>query len=113
MKVKSIFVGVFLGGFMIKKLFVIGNGFDIQHKIPSKYQDFHIYLKRYYDFHKDPFYIPDGGLVPKLYSYGYQIDDISQAFAYLDYTLSLTEKNENWWNLETSLSELHLIIQKL
>ena len=94
---------------MNKKLFIIGNGFDIQHKIPSKYQDFHNFLKRYYPFHKDPVYIPGGGLVPKSYSYGYQMHDIFQAFAYLDYTLSLTEESDNWWNLESSLSKLHLI----
>ena len=101
---------------MRKKLFIIGNGFDIQHKIPSKYEDFHSFLKRYYPFHKDPLYIPSGGLVPKILSpYGYRMLDtfhaqeIAQAFAYLDYTLTLTEESENWWNLESSLSKLHLI----
>jgi len=93
----------------LNKLFVIGNGFDIQHGIPSKYQDFHNFLKRYYPFHKDPAYIPGGGLVPKLYSYGYQLHDIFQVFAYLDYTLTLTEESDNWCDLESSLSKLHLI----
>lgn len=93
----------------MKKLFIIGNGFDIQHKIPSRYQDFHDFLKKQYPFHKDPLYIPGGGMVPKIFSYGMQSQDIFQAIAYLDYTLTLTEKSDEWWNLESSLSRLHLV----
>ena len=32
----------------MKKLFVIGNGFDIQHGIASKYSDFHANLRSVY-----------------------------------------------------------------
>lgn len=94
---------------MPKKLFIIGNGFDIQHKISSKYEDFHKFIKNCYFLHKDPFYIPSGGLVPKAFSVnGYQAHDMPYVLAYIDYTITLTE-GDCWYNLETSFANLKLI----
>lgn len=96
----------------MKKLFIIGNGFDIQHKIKSKYQDFHDFIKKYYFLHKDPFFIPGGGLVPKILNYEPNeigLQEKEDALAYLDYTITLTEEGDDWWNLENSLAKLYLI----
>lgn len=32
----------------MKKLFIIGNGFDISHGLPTRYCDFQTYLKKEY-----------------------------------------------------------------
>lgn len=36
----------------MKKLFVIGNGFDLAHRLQTSYEDFYMYLKSQY---------PEGG----------------------------------------------------
>lgn len=52
----------------MKKLYIIGNGFDLYHKLPSRYADFHLYVKenyaelmekldRYFDFRVDDNYL--------------------------------------------------------
>lgn len=94
---------------MGKKLFIVGNGFDLQHNISSRYQDLHTFIKERYILHKDPFYLPGGGLLPKQFMYGYQYHDMEYVLAFLDYTLTLTEKTDNWWNIEDSLSKLYLM----
>lgn len=52
----------------MKKLYIIGNGFDCYHGLPSRYADFHLYVKenypellekldRYFDFRVDDYYL--------------------------------------------------------
>ena len=44
---------------MGKSLFILGNGFDIMHKLPTKYADFREYLKKTYTITKhDEYAVP-------------------------------------------------------
>ncbi|WP_161629312.1 bacteriophage abortive infection AbiH family protein [Thermoanaerobacterium aotearoense] len=87
-------------------LFIIGNGFDLAHKIPSSYEDFRRYLLDEYPQAKPPGYIPettimpDGGeeFVNEDELVGFLIDIISQAEPYGD----------KWSDLENSLGFLDL-----
>lgn len=44
----------------MKKMFLIGNGFDLAHRIPSSYDDFHNFLKEEYGDEEGGF-----GLIPQ------------------------------------------------
>jgi len=107
----------------MKKFFIIGNGFDLQHNIKSRYQDFHAYFRSLYvtqrieEFARFP-------VVPWRYSVpishgmgGYYRSDIQNVLGFLDYTLSKSEAgnqsfsfylNSDWWNIEHSLGNLDL-----
>lgn len=83
----------------MKKLFIIGNGFDLAHKMPTKYQDFHEYLKENYnDDDNFDFMIPSSVMGPK----GEEIFDTDEVVKFLRTAISQTE-GENWWNLEYTL----------
>jgi len=91
---------------MGNKLFIIGNGFDIQHSIRSKYQDFHLYIREQYNLHRDYAYM--GVPAPKVEYYGMTSSDLEYALAFLDDTLTKTELGSHWFNLENSLGKLDL-----
>lgn len=49
----------------MKKLFIIGNGFDVSHKLPTKYSDFQDYLKENYSDASDEYLIvPESFMMP-------------------------------------------------
>lgn len=91
---------------MEKKLFIIGNGFDIQHNIRSKYQDFHSFIRENYSLHRDFAYM--GVPAPKIEYYGMKHSDLEYALAFLDDTLTKTESGSHWYDLENSLGKLDL-----
>lgn len=108
----------------MKNLFIFGNGFDIQHGIKSKYEDFHQYLRSLYmneelkmksfnDFQPWRFDVPKTGTLLGHYE-NYQMIDV---LGFLDYCLTKTESgtnlynfyvNSDWWSIESSLSKLNL-----
>lgn len=87
-----------------KKLFIIGNGFDIAHKIPTSYERFHDYLKEnYYDGELDNMNSPD--------SYSTSDGDIGfddeEVVKFLRTIITDAEKNgDNWSNVEDSIGKL-------
>lgn len=84
------------------KLFVIGNGFDRAHKLPTSYEDFRQYLlEQYPDSSADDFIIPEGRMDA---DGGYIYEDID-VVSYLLRLVSNVE-GEEWNTLEHSLGFL-------
>ena len=108
----------------MKKLFIIGNGFDIQHGIKSKYQDFHNYLRELYmnenlknksfdDFSPWRYYIPR----PRNILGHFDDDQIVDVLGFLDYCLTKSQNgaelynyyvNSEWWSIESILAKIDL-----
>lgn len=88
----------------MKKLFIIGNGFDRAHGLRTSYEDFHQYLKiTYPDANEEDeqlpevFQTPDGGI---------GCDDI-EAVGFIMRLITQAEPNsEQWSALEESLGRL-------
>lgn len=108
----------------MKNLFIIGNGFDIQHGIKSKYQDFHQFLRNMYmidefvDHSFDDFF-PWKFNVPKAVKARQNRDSISliNIFGFIDYCLTKSENgnvpfnfyvNSDWCSIEDTLANLDL-----
>jgi hypothetical protein len=90
----------------MSKLFFIGNGFDLAHKIPSGYEDFRLYLisllnqisgKNYsnYDF-------SDSEIISIDYKKNLENDILT-----IMYFLSYVENRTEWRNIEKSVGELN------
>jgi hypothetical protein len=83
----------------LRKLFIIGNGFDLAHGLPTKYQDFHEYLKENYNSDDDFDYtIPSSQIYPD----GEEVFDDNEVVKFLRNAISQTE-GYDWWNLEHTL----------
>ena len=88
----------------MKKLFIIGNGFDLAHSLPTKYEDFRKYLvEKYPEATSDevvvPYriYLPDGG---------YKYDD-TQVVSLLLCLIGIAEELGDEWNdFEASLGKM-------
>ncbi|WP_249598680.1 bacteriophage abortive infection AbiH family protein [Peribacillus frigoritolerans] len=89
----------------MSNLFIIGNGFDIAHDLPTSYEDFHQYLIRKYpnapnmrqSFNIKKIKMPDG-------TKEFNKDEV---VAFLIDRISSMEKNgNNWCDIETSLGRL-------
>ncbi|MEM5592816.1 bacteriophage abortive infection AbiH family protein [Niallia circulans] len=88
----------------MKSLFIIGNGFDLAHKLPTSYQDFHIYLKCTYpeakesvSFMLESITLPDGGEE-------YKIENVVSILIDL---ISMAEKDgDEWKDFENNLANL-------
>lgn len=91
----------------MKKLFVIGNGFDRAHGLPTSYDDFRKFLsKTYMNGRSASECMP---IVPSVYQgpKGEDICDIEEVAEFLVYIISIAESNGNYWsNLEESLGRL-------
>lgn len=79
----------------MRSLFIIGNGFDLSHSLPTSYEDFRQYLIHYYpmavkdspSFNINSMILPDGSEV-------YDKDDV---VSFLMDIISKAEPNgENW-----------------
>lgn len=90
----------------MSKLFIIGNGFDLAHNIPSKYEDFRLYLisqlnkesgKDYsnYDF-------TDSNIITNDYRKN-KINDILTII----YFLTCAESGTQWKSIEESVGKLN------
>lgn len=86
----------------MSKLFIIGNGFDLAHKLPTSYQDFHEFLLKEY-----PDASGEDAVVPycSIGQHGEKIYDENEVVAYLINLISRTEGNR-WSDLERSLGQL-------
>lgn len=89
----------------MKKLFLIGNGFDLAHGIPTSYEDFHDFLKEEYSVEDDD---DDDLLIPESYRLpdgGERYDD-EELVKFLIGIISKAESTEKWSDVERSLGEL-------
>lgn len=86
-------------------LFILGNGFDLAHGLPTKYSDFYNYLKSKHpnanendvDYLLEPTLLPDGS----------EYYNPNQVVAFLISMISQTEcrNGENWCDVENSLGQ--------
>ena len=108
----------------MKKLFIIGNGFDIQHGIKSKYSDFHAFMRSIYmneEIRDDSFndFFPWRYSVPESRGVLGKFDDseLINVFGFLDYCITKSENkeanfnfyvNSDWSLIESTLANLDL-----
>ena len=90
----------------MNKLFIIGNGFDIAHKIPSRYEDFRLYLislLNQIDIKYTPSYdYTDSSIITTDYESNEENDILT-----IMYFLSNAEQLIEWNNVEKSVGELN------
>ncbi len=93
----------------MKKLFIIGNGFDLAHKLPTSYYKFRDYLKDKVNHKKElsGYYItvPDSYLMP---DGDEAYNDSEAALFLLDLIENANIKGDKWMNFEEALGELEL-----
>ena len=89
----------------MKKFFIIGNGFDIQHGIKSKYSDFHAFMRSIYmneEIRDNSFndFFPWCYAVPKSRGVLGKFDnsELINVFGFLDYCLTKSENKEAAFN---------------
>jgi len=86
----------------LRKLFVFGNGFDLDHKLPTSYEHFHQYLLKTY---------PGARKLTPSYDVSIQTHEgeidvgNTEAVAFIRQAISEVE-GDNWWNVESSLAHL-------
>lgn len=103
-RIRKIYYLFFKGESLMKKLFIIGNGFDSAHKLHTSYEDFHQYLKATYPGANEEDELlpgvspdPDGGV---------SCNDI-EAVGFIMRLITQAEPNsEKWSALEESLGKL-------
>jgi len=83
----------------MKRLFIIGNGFDIAHGLKTKYSDFEKYLMKNF-----PDADPENALIPEPNEDG--LYDDNEVVSFLLKIISDT-KGDAWKNLENTLGELN------
>lgn len=88
----------------MKRLFIIGNGFDISHKLKTKYSDFQYYLQENYpSAFFDEVLIPESRITPDGDLY-YNDDEV---VGFLSKIISYAEnEGEAWSDLENTLGKL-------
>ncbi|MEK4521164.1 AbiH family protein [Psychrobacillus sp. FSL W7-1493] len=87
------------------KLFIIGNGFDLAHKLPTSYKHFQSYLKTIYPkaLHTSPTFNISSTFMPD----GSEVYDDNEVIAFLMDVISKAEEDrENWCNIEQRLGYL-------
>lgn len=86
-------------------LFIIGNGFDLSHNLPTKYEDFQSYLLRTYP---DSLKVtPSFDISSQIMPDGEEVYDTNELVAFLMEIISNAEKDgDKWSDLETSLGNL-------
>ncbi|WP_139490059.1 bacteriophage abortive infection AbiH family protein [Brevibacillus dissolubilis] len=89
----------------MKSLFIIGNGFDLSHRLRTTYEDFHQYLQTEYpDASGDEFTMPEPIMMPD----GDVIYDDDVVVSFLLRLISNAEPNgDKWSDLENSLGYLN------
>ncbi|MFP7442915.1 bacteriophage abortive infection AbiH family protein [Bacillus infantis] len=85
-------------------LFVIGNGFDLDHKLETSYNHFRDYLISVYpEIKMDELIVPNEKNLP---DGGIEYDDV-EVLSMLFYLINMAEQNEEKWsNIETALGYL-------
>jgi len=89
---------------IMSSLFIIGNGFDLDHGIKTSYEDFHQFLKAEYpDASEDDYVLPESTSMP---DGGIEFDD-DEVASFLLRLISNTELDgDEWSDLENSLGVL-------
>lgn len=88
----------------MKKLFIIGNGFDVAHKLPTKYSDFHDYLIETYPEASDEYLIVPESFIMQDGDERYNDDEV---VGFLLKIITETEATgEAWSDLENTLGRL-------
>lgn len=86
-------------------LYIIGNGFDLAHQLPTRYEDFHQYLIDIYEnIDENLMYVPS--IV--IGHHGEELQDESAVVSLLCYLINNTE-GTNWFDLENALGKLDLL----
>ncbi|MFC4799454.1 bacteriophage abortive infection AbiH family protein [Neobacillus sp. GCM10023253] len=90
----------------MRSLFIIGNGFDLDHKLPTSYEHFHKYLRKTYPGAKDmsPSYNISSTLMPD----GEEVYDENEVASFLIDIISKAEGYGDWKDFEASLGKLDL-----
>lgn len=86
-------------------LFIIGNGFDLAHKLPTRYEDFQKYLVSTYPkaLNSNPTFSIASTQMPD----GEEVYDKNEVVAFLIDIISKAEEDgDKWSNVEKSLGEL-------
>lgn len=91
----------------MSKLFILGNGFDIAHKLPTKYQDFHQYLLKTYPRPRSTDFLATCNIKSKTTPDGRNIVNEIESAHFMREMISEVE-GDNWSNVETSLGYLAL-----
>ena len=86
----------------MSKLFIIGNGFDLAHKLPTAYSCFHRYLQETYPGADEEY---AGVPWAAIGHHGEEVYDKNEVVGYLMQLLSRTAK-ENWSDFENALGDL-------
>lgn len=88
----------------MKKLFIIGNGFDIDHDLPTRYSHFQKYLmKTYPEASEEILVIPQSFIMP---DGGVSYNDV-EVVSFLLYLISEAEGwGKKWSNIEDALGKL-------
>lgn len=87
------------------KVFIIGNGFDRAHNMPTSYECFHKYLDDTYPGIADSYlYVPTSTIAPD----GADVIDETATVSLLCYLIKEVS-GENWSDLEKTLGDLDLI----
>jgi len=86
----------------MSKLFIVGNGFDQAHKLPTSYQNFHNFLQNEYPDAEE-----ENALVPSC-SIGHHGDAIHDDNEVVGYLMNLFSRTEGpyWSDLERTLGQL-------
>lgn len=90
----------------MSNLFIIGNGFDLAHKLPTSYEDFHKYLIKQYPnaLNIEPSFNIESTLMPD----GEEEFNKDEVVAFLMEVISAAEEDgNNWSDIETSLGRLN------
>ena len=78
----------------MKKLFIIGNGFDIAHGLPTKYSDFQNYLiNKYPEASDENLVVPQSSIMPN----GEERYDDNEVVGFLLKIISETEATGEAW----------------
>lgn len=86
------------------KLFIIGNGFDLKHGLPTTYDHFREYLRTTYTYNWEE--APDSLVEPSTDQDGELIYDDDGTVHYIDTLISLSNDHDNWKDFESSLGHL-------
>lgn len=86
----------------MRRLFIIGNGFDTAHCLPTKYQDYHKYLRRKYPNANEISSVPPTSAMGHHGEVIYAPDEV---VGYLMNLISRTE-GDNWSDVEATMGNL-------
>ena len=90
----------------MKNLFIIGNGFDLAHKLPTRYSDFKNYLtKKFPSADTKYVYVPESTIDQD----GNEVYNKTEVVSFLLKIISEIEGDE-WNNLETTLGMMIILV---